>query len=230
MDADPGWTCEQQWQYGTPAYASAGPTNGFTGTRILGYNLSGDYPNNLSVQYATPPPIHAAGSTALTLRFKRWLRLRQNDTASIQVSTNGTTWSAVWSTSSVVADTVWQDVQYPLPAGGAGSSSIWLRWGLASNNSQTDIGWNLDDVELLAYGITAGVLPIGILLTWNPLTQQIQLTLQGQPYQTYVIEASADLVQWSPMVTNTAGSDGRFTCLDLEAAHLPKRFYRGKPD
>ena len=45
MEADPGWTLEPQWQYGVPAYSSGGPVGGFTGARVIGYNLSGDYAN-----------------------------------------------------------------------------------------------------------------------------------------------------------------------------------------
>ena len=52
MDADPGWTFEPQWQYGTPAYGSSGPTGGFTGSRIIGYNLNGNYADRLATKYA----------------------------------------------------------------------------------------------------------------------------------------------------------------------------------
>jgi hypothetical protein len=52
----PGWTLEPQWQYGVPAYGSGGPSSGHTGTKIIGYNLSGNYANNLSAKYATTPP------------------------------------------------------------------------------------------------------------------------------------------------------------------------------
>jgi hypothetical protein len=148
MDSDPGWTLESLWQYGPPAYTAGGPAAGFTGTRILGFNLSGNYLNNLVAKYATTPAIDCTGTTFLSLRFQRWLRTKQSDTAAIQVSTNGTTWVSVWSTSSAVSDTSWQQVEYALPAGCAGSSSVRLRWSMASNVSQNEIGWNIDDVEL----------------------------------------------------------------------------------
>jgi hypothetical protein len=167
MDADPGWTLEPQWQYGTPSYGADGPSGGFTGTKIIGYNLSGYYANNLSVKYATTPPINASGSSTLTLRFQRWLRTKVNDTASIQVSTNGTTWLNVWSSSSAVSDTGWQSVQYTLPATVAGSSTVRLRWGLASNPAQNDIGWNIDDVELLGGGMLDTTPPAATLSVAN---------------------------------------------------------------
>ncbi|MFN7139896.1 MAG: InlB B-repeat-containing protein, partial [Limisphaerales bacterium] len=152
MDVNPGWLLEPDWQYGPPAYNGAGPVAGFTGANIIGYNLSGNYPNSLAVRYATSPDINSFGSTSLSLRFRRWLGLRAGDTAMIQVSTNGTAWTDVWSTSNVVADVSWQEMLYALPTNVVGSSSLRVRWGLASNQSQNDIGWNIDDVQILATG------------------------------------------------------------------------------
>jgi hypothetical protein len=152
MDANPGWSLEPQWEYGVPSYANGGPTTGFTGTHIVGYNLAGNYANNLTPKYATTPAIHCAGATSLTLRFQRWLGLRTGDSAAIEVSTNDTDWISVWSTTSSVSDSSWQYVEYALPSEVIGSSSVRLRWVLSSGPSQVDIGWNIDDVELLATG------------------------------------------------------------------------------
>ena len=152
MDTDPGWTLQPAWQYGTPSYSGSGPTSGYTGTRILGYNLSGNYANGLSSKFATTPIIKTTGSTSLTLRFKRWLRTRSGDPVSIDASTDGVSWLSVWSTSSAVSDSSWQTVQYTLPAGVVGSATLRLRWGLSSNSSQNEIGWNIDDVELTGTG------------------------------------------------------------------------------
>jgi hypothetical protein len=174
MDSDPGWTLEPQWQYGIPSYTGTGPTSGNTGTKIIGYNLSGNYANNLPAKFATTPLINTSGSSSLTLRFSRWLRTKQNDTASIQVSTDGTTWGNVWSTSSAVSDTSWQEVQYALPPGVAGSSSLRLRWGLASNVAQNEIGWNIDDVQLLGDGALDTSPPV-------PTLSVADLTLGGSP-------------------------------------------------
>ncbi len=156
MSANPGWTLQPDWQYGTPNYGSSGPSGGYTGTSIVGYNLSGNYPNGLTVKYATTPLINAAGSSSLTLRFRRWLGLRSIDSALIQASTNGANWLNVWSSGGAnISDSSWQLVQYALPAGVAGSSSLQLRWALSSGGSggrPAAIGWNMDDVEVLAGG------------------------------------------------------------------------------
>jgi hypothetical protein len=150
MDGNPGWNLEPDWEYGVPSYSSAGPTGGYTGDRIIGFNLSGDYGRNFSAKYATTPPIDCTGTSTLTLRFMRWLGAEKNDTASIQVSTNGSSWITLWTAAGGLSDAGWQSVQYALPAEVAGSPTLQLRWGLeSSRDPHTGIGWNIDDVELL---------------------------------------------------------------------------------
>ncbi len=158
FSANPGWTLQSQWQYGAPAYTGVGPTSGFTGNNILGYNLSGNYPNNLATVYATSPTIDCSGASSLTLRFQRWLRVRSGDTAAVQVSTNGSAWTNVWAASQAVSDAAWQLVQYALPAWTAGSPAVQLRWSMGSGASQNDIGWNIDDIELV--GVEMPIAPV----------------------------------------------------------------------
>lgn len=174
MDTDPGWTLETQWEYGAPAYSSGGPTRGFTGTNIIAYNLRGNYTDRLSARYATTPAIDCSGYASVTLRFRRWLRTRTSDSVSIQASANGTVWTNLWSSSSAVSDTSWQEVQYTVPAGVASSPAVRLRWSLSSNNSKNEIGWNLDDVELLGNGKLDTAPPI-------PVLSVAHLTLGGSP-------------------------------------------------
>jgi hypothetical protein len=73
------------------------------------------------------------------------------------------------------------------------------------------------------------VTPLIILLAEIGSADQFQITLQGQPYQTYVIEASTNLVYWSGIETNTAGADGTVIHLDTEGLQMPNRYYRGRP-
>ncbi len=172
MDEDPGWSLDPLWQYGVPAYSSGGPTSGATGAHLIGYNLNGNYENNLPARYAATPPINTVGSTRLSLRFQRWLRLRRGDTARIEISTNDLAWQTVWSSSGPVSDTSWRDVQYDLPAGVAGSPALRIRWSLAANQAQTERGWHLDDVEVLGQGVLDRAPP-------RPLLSVANLSLAG---------------------------------------------------
>jgi len=218
MDTDPGWTLEPQWEYGAPSYGSGGPASGFTGTKIIAFNLAGNYADRLGAKYATTPPIDCSGSSSLTLRFKRWLRTRPNDPVSIQVSTDGNTWLNVWSTTAAVSDTSWQEVQYTLPASVAGSSAVRLRWSLASNNSQNDIGWNIDDVQLLGNGTLDAAPPV-------PMLSVADLTQGGSPSHscsvTYADDSAVRLSSLDSSDLVVTGPNGYSNLLEFVGADLP---------
>jgi hypothetical protein len=149
MDADPGWSMEPLWGHGTPGYSGgSAPSSGATGTKIVAYNLEGDYQNSLSEKYATTPVIDARGHKDLTLRFQQWLRMRNGDTATIQVTINGVDWTDLWSSTRSMYESAWQEQQFDLPDWTDGAETLQLRWGIVSSPSQNNIGWNIDDVEL----------------------------------------------------------------------------------
>jgi hypothetical protein len=50
----------------------------------------------------------------------------------------------------------------------------------------------------------------------------VTLSVQGTQGKIYVLESSADLIQWTPVSTNTAPS----TFTDAPVANAPRRFYR----
>ncbi|MCK4565612.1 MAG: hypothetical protein KAU94_13160, partial [Verrucomicrobia bacterium] len=53
MDSDPGWITEGDWAFGQPQGLSGDPSSGFTGANAYGYNLSGDYTNNIPQYWLT---------------------------------------------------------------------------------------------------------------------------------------------------------------------------------
>ena len=53
------------------------------------------------------------------------------------------------------------------------------------------------------------------------------ITLSGSTNQTYVLEASFDLHNWTSISTNMTDSNGLFTFVDTDATSYPSRFYRG---
>src|SRR5205085_214003 len=53
-------------------------------------------------------------------------------------------------------------------------------------------------------------------------TTNITLSVQGAQGKMYVLESSADLIQWTPISTNSAPS----TVTDAAVSNTPHRFYR----
>ncbi len=159
LDADPGWTCQGQWEFGEPAgeggdeLLGPDPPSGHTGPNVYGYNLQGDYPNNMMAYHLTTPALDCSGSTATTLRFWRWLNVERAafDHAYVRASNDGSTWVDIWENpaSPSIGDLSWQAVEYDLSAVADGQSTVYLRWTMGSSDYLYPAsGWNIDDVEV----------------------------------------------------------------------------------
>lgn len=224
MSSNPGWTLDANWSFGIPAYGNGGPNSGYTGSSVIGHSMSSNYAKGLALSYATTPLItNAASSSSLTLRFRRWLGLKKNDTAIIQASgDNGGSWVTLWSSTAAIGDSAWQLVQYTLPQSLIGSTQLRFRWGLSSlsgqGNSPTAIGWHIDDVELLGGGALDASPPSASLSVAN-------ITQSGSPTHsctvtftdaTAVLRSSVDVTDLlvigpagalSPLVVESTGVD-----------------------
>ena len=161
LDTDPGWSTEGQWAFGDPTGAGThnkDPNTGYTGANVYGYNLNGDYPNSMMTTfYLTTAAMDCAALTGTELRFRRWLGVERFDDAALEVSSNGTTWTTVWSnpTDVSVSDATWSLQTYSLAAVADGEPTVYVRWGMGPTDSGTSYpGWNLDDIEIW------GVLPL----------------------------------------------------------------------
>ncbi len=55
---------------------------------------------------------------------------------------------------------------------------------------------------------------------------RFELSLSGTPGRTYLIEATADLLNWTPVSTNTTAADGTFRFVDVQYQPLGWRYYR----
>jgi len=53
------------------------------------------------------------------------------------------------------------------------------------------------------------------------------ITLSGSTNQTYVLQASCDMHNWTSISTNTTGDSGLFMFVDSDAQNYPTRYYRG---
>ncbi len=156
MDSNPGWSVQGQWAFGVPAGGGShnhDPSGGYTGTNVYGFNLAGDYTDNMAAPlYLTTTAFNCTGVTGTQLRFRRRLGVEssQYDHATIDVSTNGTTWTNVWNHSGAALDEAgWSLQQYSLLSAD-NQPTVYIRWGMGpTDGSVTYPGWNIDDVEIL---------------------------------------------------------------------------------
>ncbi len=160
LDEDPGWTAEGQWAFGTPQGrggegGAQDPTSGHSGTNVYGYNLAGDYANNLAEQSLTTKAIDCSYLTKVSLRFWRWLGVEQSqyDHAYVRISTDGTSWITVWENSGEIADDKWVQQEIDISEVADGAETLYVQWTMGSTDEgYTYCGWNIDDVEIWGLG------------------------------------------------------------------------------
>jgi len=156
MDTDPNWLLDEGWAWGTPAGAGSwngDPNSGYTGENVIGYQLEGDYDDNMAeTRYATTGAIDCQGYRNIRLSFRRWLGVEAPyDFAEIQVSNDGTNWVYLWTTGySHISDAAWQSVDYAVPSSiGDDQPTVFFRWGIGpTDESVTYPGWNIDNVQV----------------------------------------------------------------------------------
>lgn len=156
LSSNPGWTTTGMWAYGRPSGGGShnlDPTGGYTGANVYGYNLAGDYPDDMtSTMYLTTKGINCGNATDVELRFRRWLGVESSsyDHANIQVSNDYTTWVTVWEHDGPsISDTSWTLQTYDISAVADNHPGVIIRWGMGgTDGSVTYPGWNIDDVEI----------------------------------------------------------------------------------
>ncbi|HLB73032.1 MAG TPA: C25 family cysteine peptidase [Sedimentisphaerales bacterium] len=159
MDANPGWKTTGQWAWGQPTggggeHGGPDPTSGYTGNNVYGYNLNGDYPNNMQPSFLATVPINCSNLTRVSLRFQRWLGVENNayDHATIQVSNDRINWTTIWENqSSDISDAAWTLQEFDISEVADGQPQVFIRWTMGpTDGSYRFCGWNIDDVEILA--------------------------------------------------------------------------------
>ncbi len=160
MDEDPGWSAEGDWGFGQPTgqggseHGNPDPTSGHTGDNVYGYNLNGDYTNNMPETHLTSQAIDCRDITGAQLRFWRWLNVEQPayDHAYLRISNDGNTWTELWSNDSEITDNQWQEFEFDISQYADNQQTVYLRWTMGpTDGSWLYSGWNIDDVRI--YGI-----------------------------------------------------------------------------
>ena len=190
LSSDPGWTTEGDWEFGVPTgaggqYGNPDPTSGYTGTNVYGYNLDGDYPNNLPERHLTTGPLNFNGMYSSQLVFRRWLGVEspEYDHAYVRVSTNGADWTDVWANEGEMVGGSWEQQVIDISEVADDQSQVYIRWTMGTTDGGwTYCGWNIDDIEVYAVpheGVEEGGTPSGPLqvdpMFPNPFTSQVSI-------------------------------------------------------
>jgi len=162
LDTNPGWAVEGQWAWGTPTggggeHGYPDPTGGYTGSKVYGYNLAGDYPNNLPERHLTSAALDCTGRSGTRLTFWRWLGVESPtyDHAYVRVSRNGTAWTTVWQNTVEITDAAWQYMDLDIAAVADNQPTVYLRWTMgATDGGWKYCGWNIDDIAVTALDCT----------------------------------------------------------------------------
>ncbi len=169
LDSDPGWTTEGDWAWGVPTGGGSfngDPTSGNTGANVYGYNLAGNYANNLPATNLTTTPIDCTGQFDVELRFWRWLGVESAfgfDDATVAVSNNGTNWTQLYSAAAdhisdneFETDKAWTYQSFDISGVADNQPTVFVRWGMGPTDGSNSLpGWNIDDVVLFAKGCVA---------------------------------------------------------------------------
>jgi len=170
LDSSPGWTTwGALWQYGQPMglggqFGNPDPTSGHTGPNCYGYNLNGDYENNLAVKNLTTSVMDFSAYVGVQAKFWRWLGVEAPtfDHAYFRAGRNTTTWTNIWTNTAEVADDAWTQVSYDISAVADHQPALYLRWTMGTTDSYNQYcGWNIDDVELWGIVSVAAGVPDG---------------------------------------------------------------------
>ncbi len=160
LSSDPGWPRTGEWAWGKPAglgggsYGNTDPASGYTGQNVFGVNLAGNHSLPNGGPYTlTAGPFDLTGYTATKLHFRRWLNSDYEPyvSATVEVSTNGSTWQPVWRNGSAyITESAWSLQDIDLSAYADGQASVFVRWTYTIFSYAWPLsGWNIDDIQLL---------------------------------------------------------------------------------
>ncbi len=169
LNTNPGWTTEGTWAFGHPTGGSGDhggpdPNNGYTGSNVYGYNLTGGYTNSMPERHLTSTTINCSGFYGIKLSFQRWLGVETStyDHAYVRISNNnGSSWTTLWQNpSSTLDDGAWLSQEFDISAYADNKPNVKLRWTMGTTDSGwTYCGWNIDDIRLSTLDCTAPYTP-----------------------------------------------------------------------
>lgn len=158
LSYQPGFATEGDWEYGRPNGGGGfegvpDPSGAHTGGNIYGYNLGGDYVNNMAAAHLVSAPIDCSANSDVLLTFYRWLGVdsQTNDYAAVSVSNDSLNWTTLWENQTRISDTSWVLMELDISDVADYQPTVYLRWTLGpTNSSWRSCGWNIDDIQIVS--------------------------------------------------------------------------------
>ncbi|MFY7947688.1 MAG: S8 family serine peptidase, partial [Gemmatimonas sp.] len=221
LNDNPNWLTTGEWEFGTPTgqggaeHGQPDPSTGASGANVYGVNLSGDYSITPGGPfYVTAGPFDLSLQDSTRLEFQRWLNTDMPNwvTATLEVSSNGTTWTQLFVNSGEVADSSWTPQSFDISAVADLQPQVWLRWGYQVKNL-SDVwaysGWNIDDIVIRGVPVNniALVLPPDLTEGDAPVAATLVMTpVPSSPAVVTLVSANPAQLQVPASVTVPAGS------------------------
>jgi C1A family cysteine protease len=227
LDTDPGWATEDLWAWGQPMgwgghEGGPDPTSGHTGSNVYGYNLNGDYGNNLT-RNLTSGAIDCSDILGTRLKFWRWAGVEDpaHDKLSVSASADSVEWTTLWENPTEICDTAWVFMDLDLSSVADSSATVYLRWTVGPTDGENRYcGWNIDDIEIWGLSESPNPAPVGLTLETgrpNPFGQSsaIQFSVtDAAPIELAIYDVAGRLVRVlcsgpRPMGPDVVSWDGR---------------------
>jgi len=168
FETDKGWEADAGWARGSPTggggeYGGPDPSSAYSGTNVFGYNLDGDYENEIGdwheqidtgALYLTSPAIDCSDYSNVHIDFQRWLGVEHPiwDDAGIEVSSDKVAWTTIWENPDEIADTAWTHIDLDISPVASGQATVYVRFVMGPTDMGARYcGWNIDDFRVTAY-------------------------------------------------------------------------------
>ena len=156
LDTNPGWTItgSSGWAYGAPGGENptyGGPAAACTGTNIYDTVLTGCCFSSTTL---TTAAINCSAYQNVMLKFMGQFSETTGDTAKVQVSNNGTTWTDLYSATNIWA-TNWSPYTYDISAYADGKSTVYIRWSHVDGTGSSMSGMAIDDVQIFGVPVSS---------------------------------------------------------------------------
>lgn len=181
------------WAWGKPV---SGPGKAHSGEKVFATNLTGTY-SSAANSYLLAPPIDLTNSSqGALLSFKQWYDLENNvDKGTVYIASESSQYAFTPYATFTGTSNGWKTQYIDLrPFAG---QSVYVQFGLTSDNSVQKAGWYLDDISLQAPDAVAPAAPADLTGSVN---------FAGSAVLSWSPSADEDVKQYTVYRSTTSGS------------------------